>query len=113
MSHWAKKLCILIEDELNDIAEKGHVSISELDHVHKLVDMWSQLKTQKAMDDYIDEWDDEYSGNYYHRMPDYRHEASYRRGRDSMGRYTSRDSHSEKDSLKEQLHELSRRIENM
>lgn len=111
MGHWEKKLCMLIEDELEDIAERGHVDGAQLDATYKLVEMWSKLKTQKAMDEYID-WDEDAS--YYGNMRSGRmyDGGSYRRGRDSMGRYTSRDA-SEKDSLKMQLHELSRRIESM
>ena len=108
MGHWERKLCMLIEDELEEVAERGHVNPAELAEAHKLVDMWSKLKTQKAMDDYIDdEYGDE--GSYY--SPHMR-TGSYRRGRDSMGRYSSRDA-SEKDSLRAQLHDLSRRIESM
>ena len=110
MGHWEKKLCLMIEDDLEAITEKGHVAPNDLEYVHMLVNMWSKLKTQKAMDDYIDdEWYEE-SGYYDYRMPR-RYDGSYRRGRDSMGRYTSRDS--EKDSLKQQIHELSRRVEAM
>lgn len=107
MGHWERKLCMAIEDDLSDIAEKGHVAPNDLEYVSMMVDMWSKLKTQKAMDDYID-WDDE-SGYYDNRSRHY--DGSYRRGRDSMGRYTSRDS--EKDALKQQIHELSRRVESM
>ena len=110
MGHWEKKLCMLVEDELEEVTERGHVTPQELEHVHWLVEIWSKLKTQKAMDDYIDDdWFEE-SGRYNYRMPSH-YDGSYRRGRDSMGRYTSRDS--EKDSLKAQIHELSRRVEAM
>lgn len=114
MAHWKKRLCMKIEDELEEMAERERLSTGEFELLHKLVDTWSNLKTQKAMDEYLDEWDEEEeSGMYYSRvMPSHRGEGSYRRGRDSMGRYTSRD-RSEKDSLRAQLHDLSRRIEEM
>ena len=46
----------------------------------------------------------------------YSEEGSYRRGRDAMGRYTSRDGysgHEEKEQMMRQIEEMKRKVEKM
>lgn len=75
-------------DELDKIASKGELTAGTLDTVQKLTHSLKSIETIMAMEGYGDSYDDmSYEGSYrsYER-------GSNRsgRGRDSMGRYTSR-----------------------
>lgn len=70
-------------DELDKIASKGELTAGSLDTVQKLSHSLKSVLTIMAMEGYGDSYDDmSYRGSYEGR--------SNRRGRDSMGRYTSR-----------------------
>ncbi len=79
-------------DELEKIAQKGELTAGSLDIVDKLTHSIKSLETIIAMQDYTDDhsngYDDGNSNRYYDGR--YYPRYSYRRGRDSMGRYTSR-----------------------
>lgn len=77
----------MIEDELSKISRKSEMSASDLECAYKMVDILKDISTIEAMRTSGYSQDD-YSERYY--MPG----SSYRRGRDSMGRYTSRDGYS-------------------
>lgn len=94
-------LCELLNDDIHEIVRKGEIAPAELDGIYKAVDIIKDIKTIEAMEDYSY---DEYSrrnsyegdnmsynmsreGGGSNRSNDY----SGRRGRDSRGRYTSRD----------------------
>ena len=80
-----KDLCARIEDEISNIAEKGLTS-GNLDTAFKLIDMYKDIKNTEY-------WDKK--GEYYMTVLDQMRDGvgdySERRGRDSMGRYSSSD----------------------
>lgn len=84
--HVLKDLCMRLEDWIEPIVQKGDISPVELDNVYKAVKTMYYIKTMDAMQDYTDERG--YSGRGYAYDGD-----SYRRGRNNMGQYTSRDSY--------------------
>ena len=93
----------MIEDELSVIAKREEMSSSDLECTYKMVDILKDISTIEAMRDagYSRE-------NYADVDMRYARGNSYRRGRDSMGRYTSRDyrdgySGHDKDSMIEEL----------
>lgn len=73
-------------DELEKIAQKGELTAGSLDIIDKLTHSIKSIDTIIAMQDYDSDYSNEYDGNSNRYYPRY----SYRRGRDSMGRYTSR-----------------------
>lgn len=100
-------------EELKEIVKKGDISSTELDNVYKAVKTLNYLETIKAMQEYGGSSRD-YSGRSYGSYDGDSYEGSYdrggsyergsregsyegsrdysgRRGRDAMGRYTSRD----------------------
>lgn len=87
-------LCDILKKNVREVVSKGDIAPNEIEPMYKIVDIIKDIKTIEAMEDvgysnaapYIDGMDRGMSmrGNSY--------ENSYRRGRDSMGRYTSRDS---------------------
>lgn len=85
-----ERLVKLLDKELNEMADKGELSPTELERAGEAADIIKDYKTICAMDEYGPEEDYGYSGRrmYYPQMT---YEGSYRRGRDSMGRYASRD----------------------
>lgn len=80
-----KELDRLDKKYQNDVPE---MSVQDVEKVDVLYHALKSAETYYAMKD-ADEWEDEdsRSGRSYGRGGD----RSYRRGRDSMGRYTSRD----------------------
>ena len=72
--HKLEELKEMLMKELEECTKKG-LSASSLDIIDKLTHSIKSIDTIMAMDDYSQD-----SGNSYRR--------SYRRGRDSMGRYT-------------------------
>ena len=78
-----------MEDELRSICRKEEMSRDDLDNIYKMVDIVKDITTVDAMhkaeyDGYSRDGRDMYSRGW---DVDY----SYVRGRDAMGRYTSRD----------------------
>ncbi|GEM_PF-4965337 len=103
----------MLEDELKKISKKEEITTTDLDNIYKMVDIVKDVTTVDAMNkaeqegysrdyarDYSRGYSEDYSnayGSYARRGRDgdgdgrYSEEGSYRRGRDAMGRYTSRD----------------------
>lgn len=83
-----------MEDELKQICKKEPLTKEDVELVYKMIDILKDITTIDAMNKPENEgWAHDYSGDYsntygYRRSYD---DGSYRRGRDSMGRYTSRD----------------------
>lgn len=136
-------LCENLKDEIKELTKKGDISPTELDRAYKAVDIIKDIKTIEAMEDAGGSYDD-YSRRYYRdggnsregsynsydggmsnarrgRDGDgdgrYSEDASYRRGRDAMGRYTSRDGgysgHEEKEQMMRQIEEMKRKVQQM
>ena len=126
-------LCDMLDDELREIVKKGDISPTELDRAYKAVDIIKDIKTVEVMEEggYSN---DGYSGNSYRGsygydgMSDarrgrdgdgdgrYSEDGSYRRGRDAMGRYTSRDGysrHDDKEQMLQKINQMKKEIEQM
>jgi hypothetical protein len=128
----------MLEDELKKISKKEEITTSDLDNIYKMVDIVKDVTTVDAMKkaeqdgysrDYARDYSRGYSEDYANAYGSYRtsydgrrgrdgdgdgrysEDSSYRRGRDSMGRYTSRDGgysgHSKEDMI-EQMKEAMR-----
>lgn len=129
-------MCEMLDDELREVVKKGDMSPTELDRVYKAVDIIKDIKTIEAMEDYS--YDDysrrnSYEGDNmgYNMSRDmsnarrgrdgdgdgrYSEDGSYRRGRDAMGRYTSRDGysrHDDKEQMLQKINQMKREIEQM
>lgn len=78
-------------DELDKIASKGELTAGSLDTVDKLSHSLKSVLTIMAMEGYGDSYDDwSYEDGSYENRGNRGGGRSNRRGRDSMGRYTSR-----------------------
>ena len=135
-------MCEILEDELKDIAKKGDISPTELESVYKSVDIIKDIKTIKAMEQEYggsygrgyNSYDGSYDGSYNsynsYRGGDGMSNAgrrgmdgdgdgrySERRGRDAMGRYTSRDDgysrNPEADQLRKEMEEMRKKLDHM
>lgn len=115
-----------MEDELKLICKKPEMSPSDIEMIYKMVDILKDVSTIEAMENsaysqannsrmsYDDPSMSYAYGNSYGNGNSNRGNSyddySYRRGRDSMGRYTSRDGYSGHDKesmiegLKEKMH---------
>ena len=104
------QLCETINIELDEYNKKiqnanGKMNMSDLEVIDKLTHTLKSIKTTIAMM----EAEDGESGRY---MPhpgygnSYNYGGSYRRGRDSMGRYTSRRGYSYDDGMMDELRTL-------
>lgn len=129
----------MLEDELKKISKKEDITTMDLDNIYKMVDIVKDVTTVEAMKkaeqegysrdyarDYSRGYSEDYSnayGSYARRGRDgdgdgrYSEDGSYRRGRDSMGRYTSRDSYDgysrhSKDEMIEHLKEMMQNARN-
>jgi hypothetical protein len=85
-----------MEDELKSICRKEEITSTDLENIYKIVDIVKDITTVEAMhkadnDGYSRGWDVDYS---------------YARGRDSMGRYTSRDNGYSRDSKNDMINHL-------
>lgn len=110
------ELCETISREIGDANEKirqagGKLSAGDVDFVDKLTHTMKSLKTTIAMM----EADDGESGGMYGNEGSYRSSYrgqsrnrgnSYARGRDRMGRYTSRRGYSYDDGMIDELRDL-------
>lgn len=142
-------LCENLKDEIKDLNKKGDISPTELDRAFKAVDIIKDIKTIEAMEqssgnsyDYSnDNYSrrgsyDNYSNNSYNSYASYESgmsnarrgrdgdgdgRYSEARGRDAMGRYTSRDGssrdgysgHEEKEHMMRQIEQMKRKVEQM
>jgi len=131
-------LCENLQDQIKELNKKGDISPTELERAYKAVDIIKDIKTIEAMEEAGSSYDmsyDDYSRRYYRdggnsyensnarrgRDGDgdgrYSEEGSYRRGRDAMGRYTSRDGgysgHEDKEQMMRQIEEMKRKLEKM
>lgn len=106
------ELCETISREIGDANEKirqagGKLSAGDVDFVDKLTHTMKSLKTTIAM---MEAEDGGESGRYMPGYGMYRNSYnggnSYRRSRDSMGRYTSRRGYSYDDGMIEELRSL-------
>jgi len=133
-------LCENLTDEIKELNKKGDISPTELERAYKAVDIIKDIKTIEAMEDagyskgrgsYDDGRSNMYPGYYYdepamsnaRRGRDgdgdgrYSEDSSYRRGRDAMGRYTSREGgysgHEDKEQMMRQIEQMKRKVEQM
>jgi len=109
-------LCDMLVTDIRNFNAKGNISPTELERVYKAVDIIKDIKTIEAMEDYGD--DEGYSERRYYYDNDMRYTrdngSSYRRGRDSMGRYVSRDNvYGDKEEMLRAIEEMKRKIEEM
>ena len=109
-----KHICEILENELANVNKKldkseGVLSGDDISYIDKLTHSLKSVKTTIAM---MEAEDGGESGRY---MPNsygmygnngYNNGGSYRRGRDSMGRYTSRRGYSYDDGMIEELRSL-------
>lgn len=86
--HILKDLCYMLEDHIEPVIKKGDISPAEMDTVYKAVKTMYYIKVIEAMNE----------TGYSERRMSYDSGNSYGyyngRGRDSMGRYASRDGYS-------------------
>ena len=98
------KLIDYICDELKELERKaeknGSLSMSEVQYMDTLAHAKKNLLTGEAMMEAEDGESGRYSMPHY---GSYNYGGSYRRGRDSMGRYTSRRGYSYDDGMIEEL----------
>ena len=124
-------MCEMLDDELREIVKKGDISPTELERAYKAVDIIKDIKTIEAMEDYsYDDYSRRYSyegDNMSYNMSNarrgrdgdgdgrYSEDNSYRRGRDSRGRYTSRDGYSgdDKQEMLQKIEQMKKQIEQM
>lgn len=101
------KLIDYICDELKELERKaeknGSLSMSEIQYMDTLAHAKKNLLTGEAMMEAEDGESGRYSMPHY---GSYNYGGSYRRGRDSMGRYTSRRGYSYDDGMVEELRSL-------
>lgn len=110
-------------DELKRICNKPEMSQSDLENVYKMVDIIKDVSTVEAMRDvgysqanYRVSYDDPAMSYTRYSNRSYDDGYSERRGRDAMGRYTSRDgysTHNESmiDMLKDKMHNTTSEVE--
>ncbi len=116
-------LCEKLTKDIKELNKKEDISPSELEKAYKAVDIIKDIKTIEAMEDagysnampYMGDMD--YSrvgrGGSYNS---YDYGNSYARGRDAMGRYTSRDGysrHGDREYMMQQLDQLRSKVEQM
>lgn len=119
-------LCENLLKEIEQLNRKADISPTELERLYKAVDIVKDIKTIEAMEDagysnaYPYSYDDGMSyarggRNSYEGRGGYSGN-SYARGRDSRGRYTSRDMapmHEDKEHLMRQIEEMKAKLDRM
>lgn len=104
------KLIEFVCDELKELERKaeknGSLSMSEVQYMDTLAHAKKNLLTGEAMMEAEDGESGRYSMPNYGYGNSYNYGGSYRRGRDSMGRYTSRRGYSYDDGMIEELRSL-------
>ena len=106
-------ICMILEDEMEAIVKKGTISPTELESIYKSVDVIKDIETIKAMKE---QGGYSYEDGYMNGRSGRDDRYSRLRGRDSMGRYTSRDGYSrdnETEELREELMNMSRKLDRM
>ena len=130
-------LCENLKDEIKELNKKGDISPTELERAYKAVDIIKDIKTIEAMEDagYSNARGNSYDGQSNRMYPSYYYDEpgmsnarrgrdgdgdgrySEARGRDAMGRYTSRDEgysrHDEKEQMMKQIEQMKRKVEQM
>ena len=105
-----EKLLHYVCDELKELERKaeknGSLSMSEIQYMDTLAHAKKNLLTGEAMMEAEDGESGRYSMPHYGYGNSYNYGGSYRRGRDSMGRYTSRRGYSYDDGMIEELRSL-------
>jgi len=128
--HVLEDLSYVLEDMIEPIAKKQDISPTELDNVYKAVKTMNYIETIKAMKDYGNSNEGSYRGSYnsYEGVSNrgsyegnsrdggasnrYSEDNSYRRGRDAMGRFTSRDGYSRREEKEQMISKLERMMQN-
>lgn len=120
MSEELYTLCEVLTKEIRNLINKNDINPTELERLYKAVDIIKDIKTIEAMEDYGTSNMYPYSydnGMSYTRAGMIDHNGSYRRGRDSMGRYASRDDgysrHDDKEHMLQQIEMLKSKVEQM
>lgn len=118
MSEELYELCESLKKEIRQLNAKPDISPTELDRLYKAVDIIKDIKTIEAMEDagYSNTYP--YYDDMAYSRGRYSYEGrgnSYARGRDSMGRYTSRDEgpNHDKEHLKRQIEEMQAKLDRM
>ena len=135
-------LCETLKEDIKELNKKGDISPTELERAYKAVDIIKDIKTIEAMEDAGQSHDrgnsyNSYEGGQSNRMPypNYFYDEpgmsnarrgrdgdgdgrySEARGRDAMGRYTSRDGgysgHDDKEQMMRQIEEMKRKVQQM
>lgn len=106
-----KHICEILENELANVNKKldksdGVLSGDDISYIDKLTHSIKSIKTTIAMMEAEDGESGRYSMPHYGYGNSYNYGGSYRRGRDSMGRYTSRRGYSYDDGMIEELRSL-------
>ena len=90
--HVLENMSYELEDMIKPIVKKGDMTPTELDNLYKAVKTMYYAETLKAMKEYGNSNDYSYRGRSNENSYDGSYENySERRGRDSRGRYTSRE----------------------
>lgn len=113
------ELCEKLERELKEVNTKlnqsgAKINSDDLSIIDKLTHSIKSVKTVIAMEEYPDGYSGEYSGEYsreggwnynrpYYTSGNYYGNSGARRMRDSMGRYTSRDSGYSRDASRQKM----------
>lgn len=120
MSEELYDLCDNLKREIRELAHKSDISPTELERLYKAVDIIKDIKTIEAMENAGYSTMAPYSYDdgmtYTNRGGRYSYEGnSYRRGRDSMGRYVSHDDSAmhDKEHLMQQLDEMRAKVDRM
>ena len=97
-------------DELCDICNKDNFTPEDIKMMYQMVDIVKDIETIAAMKDYSSDYSEANRRGYSETWPTMpRTRYSNARGRDSMGRYTSRNSsYSGHDSKEDVLEDLNR-----
>lgn len=106
-----ERLYDTVQKEVSKVNEKlansgGNLTGSDVSYINELSHTLKSLKTTIAMMEAEDGESGRYSMPHYGYGNSYNYGGSYRRGRDSMGRYTSRRGYSYDDGMIEELRSL-------
>lgn len=118
-------LCDKLRKDIEELNKKDDISAAELERVYKAVDIIKDIKTIEAMEDagysnaypYMGEMEYSRAGRGSYNSYDGYSGNSYARGRDSMGRYTSRDAgynrQGDREYMMQQINDLRSKLEQM
>lgn len=117
MSEELYDLCESLKKEIRQLNNKPDISPTEFDRLYKAVDIIKDIRTIEAMDNagYSNTYP--YDDGVSYAMRGREGHYSYARGRDSMGRYTSRDEgpmmHDDREHLVRQIEEMKAKLDRM